>query len=106
MNQCKNNDMDNQPPKHPFTFIRDINIRGRKKDDSSSPPNGWATALVVAVSLFPKSKLTNPAAYTPLNMREEGRVREKQRGGSHGRRKSIDLSPKLAATTVAIHTPF
>jgi hypothetical protein len=62
--------------------------------------------LVVAVSLFPKSKPTNPVACTPLNKREEGRVREKQRGRSHGRRRSIDLSPKLVAATVAIHTPF
>ena len=82
--------MDNQPPKHPFTFMRDINIRGRKTNDSSSPPNGWLAALATTTSHFPKAKPTNPVACTPMNMGEEGRVREKQKGRSHRSRRSID----------------
>jgi len=53
--------MDSQPPKHPVTFIRDINTR-EKKDDSSSPLKGRPVALAATISLFPKAKTNSLVA--------------------------------------------
>jgi hypothetical protein len=36
MNRNKDKNMNNHPPKHLLIFMRDINTRGRKRDDSFS----------------------------------------------------------------------
>jgi len=43
----------NQLPKHPILFMSDINTRGRKRDDSSSPPKADNNHSFVAHP-FPK----------------------------------------------------
>jgi hypothetical protein len=64
--------MDNQPPKHPFTFIRDINIRGRKKDDSSSSSKA-ANSLGCSSLPLSQIKANKPCCIHPI---EQERRRE------------------------------
>ena len=44
--QKRDNNINNQPLKNPITFISDINIRGRERDDSSFPPKPAETPAV------------------------------------------------------------
>jgi hypothetical protein len=57
--------------------MRDINTRGRKKDDSSFPLKGQPAALVATISLFPKQNPTTQLHALFFNIEEERRLREK-----------------------------
>jgi hypothetical protein len=43
MNQNKDKNMNNQPPKHLFIFMRDT--KGRKRDDSSSKKKNGCSSI-------------------------------------------------------------
>jgi hypothetical protein len=54
MNRNKDKNMNNHPPKHLLIFMRDINIRGRKRDDCFSKKT---VAALLEQPFSPKEKL-------------------------------------------------
>ena len=70
-------------------------------------PQNWLQQAATTISLFPKSKPNKPSCmHLPWMLEKKGEL-EKNRGGrSLGRRKSLNLSLKLAVAITATHTPL